>query len=42
MIIHTMNNYKYSQRWFIGSEINRNLTNFLDNTKENKILEVIK
>ena len=40
MIIHTMNNYKYSQRWFIGSEINRNLTNFLDNTKENKILEI--
>jgi predicted O-methyltransferase YrrM len=35
-----MNIYKYSQTWFLGSEIRRNLYKFLDNTKENKILEI--
>ena len=33
-------NYKYTQRWFIGSEINNNLFRFLDKSKENKILEI--
>jgi len=35
-----MNNYKYSQRWFLGSEIRFNLVKFLDKSKENKILEI--
>ena len=35
-----MNNYKYSQNWFLGSEIRYLLFNFLDKTKENKILEI--
>jgi predicted O-methyltransferase YrrM len=35
-----MNNYKYSQTWFIGSEIQNNLVNFLDKSKENRILEI--
>jgi predicted O-methyltransferase YrrM len=35
-----MNHYKYSQSWFIGSEINNSLVNFLDKSKENKILEI--
>jgi predicted O-methyltransferase YrrM len=33
-------NYKYSQRWFLGSEIQNSLINFLDKSKENKILEI--
>lgn len=35
-----MNNYKYSQSWFIKSEIRNKLFNFLDSSKENKILEI--
>lgn len=35
-----MNNYKYSQPWFLGSEIKDCLANFLDKTTENKILEI--
>ena len=35
-----MNNYKYSQEWFLGSEINNCLFQFLDKSKENKILEI--
>ena len=35
-----MNNYKYSQNWFLGSEIKKYLFNFLDKFKENKILEI--
>ena len=35
-----MNNYKYSQEWFLGSEIRRELFKFLDQSKENKILEI--
>ena len=35
-----MDNYKYSQSWFIGSEVHRNLGKFLDKTKPNNILEI--
>jgi predicted O-methyltransferase YrrM len=35
-----MNNYKYSQNWFLGSEIQNSLFQFLDKSKENKILEI--
>ena len=35
-----MNDYKYSQTWFLGSEIKNNLFSFLDKSKENKILEI--
>ena len=35
-----MNNYKYSQTWFIGSDINLLLSNFLDKSQCNKILEI--
>ncbi len=35
-----MNNYKYTQTWFLDSEIKNNLSNFLDKSKENKILEI--
>ena len=35
-----MNNYKYSQNWFLVSEINNRLLHFLDKSKENKILEI--
>jgi hypothetical protein len=35
-----MNNYKYSQSWFINSEIHNKLFNFLDSSQENKILEI--
>ena len=35
-----MNNYKYSQEWFNGSEIQYNLHRFLDKSTENKILEI--
>jgi predicted O-methyltransferase YrrM len=32
--------YKYTKEWFLNSEIRNNLVNFLDKTKENKILEI--
>ena len=35
-----MTNYKYSQVWFLGSEIKNNLFTFLDKSKENNILEI--
>ena len=35
-----MNNYKYSQMWFLSSEIKHSLSNFLDKSKLNKILEI--
>ena len=35
-----MEKYKYSQHWFLVSEIRRNLSNVLDQTKENRILEI--
>lgn len=35
-----MNNYKYSQTWFLNSEIKNKLYKFLDKSKENKILEI--
>jgi predicted O-methyltransferase YrrM len=35
-----MNNYKYSQTWFLGSGINNHLADFLDKSKENNILEI--
>jgi predicted O-methyltransferase YrrM len=35
-----MNNYKYTQNWFLGSEIKQDLFKFLDKEKENKILEI--
>ena len=35
-----MNNYKYSQTWFIGSEIKKILNFFLDKSKKNNILEI--
>ena len=35
-----MNNYKYTQTWFIYSEIYNKLLNFCDNSKENNILEI--
>ncbi len=35
-----MNKYKYSQTWFLESEINKNLFKFLDKSKENNILEI--
>lgn len=35
-----MNNYKYSQTWFINSEISNKLSNFLNKSQENKILEI--
>jgi predicted O-methyltransferase YrrM len=35
-----MNNYKYSQNWFIVSEIKNRLLRFLDKSKQNKILEI--
>ena len=35
-----MNNYKYTQYWFVNSEIQNNLEKFLDKTKENNILEI--
>jgi len=35
-----MNNYKYSQTWFINSEIHRNLFRFLGKSTENNILEI--
>jgi len=35
-----MNNYKYSQTWFINSEINKNLDYWLEKSKENRMLEI--
>jgi predicted O-methyltransferase YrrM len=35
-----MNNYKYSQEWFLSSEIKNSLVQFLDKSKKNKILEI--
>jgi hypothetical protein len=35
-----MNNYRYSQNWFLGSEIKNSLVRFLDKSNENKILEI--
>ena len=35
-----MNNYKYSQTWFLDSEIKKLLLNFMDKTKKNNILEI--
>jgi len=35
-----MSNYKYSQSWFIGSEINRYLLNFLNKNEKNTVLEI--
>jgi len=35
-----MNNYKYSQTWFKNSEIEQKLQNYLDKSKENKMLEI--
>ena len=35
-----MNDYKYSQTWFMNSEIKYNLANFLDKSKENNMLEI--
>lgn len=33
-------NYKYSQSWFLDSEIKNKLVYFLDKSKENRILEI--
>jgi len=35
-----MNDYKYSKTWFFGSEIRNNLSKVLDESKENRILEI--
>jgi len=35
-----MNNYRYSQVWFLDSEIRRLLLNFVNNSQENNILEI--
>jgi len=35
-----MPTYKYSQKWFIGSEINKQLRNFVAESTENTILEI--
>lgn len=35
-----MNNYKYSQTWFLESEIKKKILNFLDKTKKHNILEI--
>jgi predicted O-methyltransferase YrrM len=35
-----MPEYKYSKTWFLGSEINKGLADFLDAAKENHILEI--
>ena len=35
-----MNNYRYSQKWFLGSEIKNRLSSFLDKSNENNILEI--
>lgn len=38
--ITDLEQYKYSQRWFLDSEIQHKLSNFLDNKNENNILEI--
>jgi predicted O-methyltransferase YrrM len=35
-----MESYKYTQSWFLGSEIKRYLSHVLDHTAENRILEI--
>jgi len=35
-----MNNYKYSQNWFLGTAIKNELFQFLDKSKKNKMLEI--
>ena len=35
-----MNTYKYTQTWFLGSEIRKILLRFVENNKVNKILEI--
>jgi predicted O-methyltransferase YrrM len=35
-----MNNYKYTQNWFLESQIKKSMENFLDKSAENKILEI--
>ena len=35
-----MSKYKYSQTWFLNSEINKKMTLIYDNTRENNILEI--
>jgi predicted O-methyltransferase YrrM len=35
-----MNNYKYSQTWFLDSEIKNRLFQFLDKKNQNKMLEI--
>lgn len=35
-----MDNYKYTQKWFLHSELYSKLFNFLDKSKKNKILEI--
>ena len=38
--VYTIDNYKYTQKWFLISEIYSNLFKFLDKSKQNKILEI--
>ena len=40
LIKYYKNNYKITQKWFLGSEIKNSLYTFLDKSKENKILEI--
>jgi len=35
-----MENYKYSQDWFLGSEIRKYITSVVDGSKEQRILEI--
>jgi predicted O-methyltransferase YrrM len=35
-----MNNYKYTQTWFLSSEIRQHVSKFLDTSNENRILEI--
>ena len=35
-----MENYKYTQVWFLGSELKQKLFDFLDKSKENRMLEI--
>ena len=39
-LLHIMTPYRYSQDWFVYSEIKGNLLNFIDSQKENRILEI--
>ena len=38
--MHNMNKYKYTQSWFLDSEIKRKLNIFLSRTEKNKMLEI--